>query len=525
MVTDRLVLWLGLAGGALVSLYLGFALEWDLLNYHLYNPHALWAGRLDIDLAPAQMQSFLNPALHLPYYALFRGVHSAAAVLVVGAVQGAQLYLLFRIAQELAGPDGLARGVALALAMLGLLGPIFLNQLGGAQGDTLLSLPVLAALLILLREGREAGPTRTFRSGLAAGALLGAAIALKLTMATYGLALPLAALLTTGGARRWRLLGGLVLGGLIGVAALGGPWFAWLWLNWDSPLFPYFNDLFRSEWIGEQSYRDLRFMPQSIAEWLFYPWYWLAEPLRVWEYRFRDLRLPLLFAFAVLLPWVFSRRARSASPGLAMTWLFVVISYLLWLRLFSIYRYLSVIEMLAPLLLLVTAVAVIRYRRTAAVMLGLLLVTQVLVKYDRREPEWAFQFETPTALAALPSGAMVLIDGYEPVAYAALWLPDDVPLVRLRANFMPNGEPFSRIETEAWRRAAAHAGPLYLLLPREGSDAGFLEPDMQRLGRRLDRSACQPAFAEDGLQQRVGLELCLLDPLSPAPGDGESSGR
>src|SRR5918995_7474534 len=60
--------------------------NWDLRNYHLYDPHAWVTGRLLIDIAPAQLQTWHNPMLDLPLYWLVRsglGIHAAGAWLTL----------------------------------------------------------------------------------------------------------------------------------------------------------------------------------------------------------------------------------------------------------------------------------------------------------------------------------------------------------------------------------------------------------------------------------------------------------
>src|SRR6266571_3367462 len=58
-----------LAAAAAGSLLLGQDANWDLQNYHYYNPWAWWHGRtFTKDLAAAQIQTFHNPLLDLPFY-------------------------------------------------------------------------------------------------------------------------------------------------------------------------------------------------------------------------------------------------------------------------------------------------------------------------------------------------------------------------------------------------------------------------------------------------------------------------
>src|SRR5205814_4678725 len=53
--------------GALASVFLGQDANWDLRNYHLYNGYAALHGRFPADLAPANLQSWINPTLDIPY--------------------------------------------------------------------------------------------------------------------------------------------------------------------------------------------------------------------------------------------------------------------------------------------------------------------------------------------------------------------------------------------------------------------------------------------------------------------------
>src|SRR5437870_527678 len=62
-----LVAFIAAAGAG--SLLLGQDANWDLQNYHYYNPWAWWHGRIFTqDLAAAQIQTFHNPLLDLPFY-------------------------------------------------------------------------------------------------------------------------------------------------------------------------------------------------------------------------------------------------------------------------------------------------------------------------------------------------------------------------------------------------------------------------------------------------------------------------
>src|ERR1700680_117782 len=57
-----------LGAGVLSVFVLRQDANWDLRNYHFYNAWAFAHDRLGWDLAPAQLQTFLNPLLDLPFY-------------------------------------------------------------------------------------------------------------------------------------------------------------------------------------------------------------------------------------------------------------------------------------------------------------------------------------------------------------------------------------------------------------------------------------------------------------------------
>ena len=77
--------------------------NWDLQNYHYYDPWALVHGRLlGFDVVAAQLQTFHNPALDLVFYAMIAAdwpPRVAAFVLAMPA--GIAAFFLLRIVEVL----------------------------------------------------------------------------------------------------------------------------------------------------------------------------------------------------------------------------------------------------------------------------------------------------------------------------------------------------------------------------------------------------------------------------------------
>ncbi|MGH8692439.1 MAG: glycosyltransferase family 39 protein, partial [Burkholderiales bacterium] len=228
------------------TVYAGKDVNWDLLNYHYYVPFQLLAGRLEQDFFAASAQSYLNPVGYLPFYLMVaNGWHSVVVSIVLAAVHSLSIGLLYLIARRLFAhlPPGEQTEFSVLATALGAATGVYWMTVGGTFLDPLLVPPMLAALLLLLRGDQQAG-----RRAALAGALFGAAAALKYSNAVYALAaLPLAlAMPGLAGASRLRACLAYVLGAALAVGVLAGPWFALLLREFGNPVFPLLNAWFRS---------------------------------------------------------------------------------------------------------------------------------------------------------------------------------------------------------------------------------------------------------------------------------------
>jgi hypothetical protein len=59
-----------LLAGAAYAWFAGEDTSWDWQNYHEYSAFALINGRFNEDVAPAGIQTFLNPVAYVPAYLL-----------------------------------------------------------------------------------------------------------------------------------------------------------------------------------------------------------------------------------------------------------------------------------------------------------------------------------------------------------------------------------------------------------------------------------------------------------------------
>ncbi len=118
----------------LISLILGQDANWDLKNYHFYNPYSLIKDRLNYDFNPAQKQTYFNPLPHLLFYFLVNNFHPVVVGFILGGIQGINLFLLF------------------ISSITGYLGAMNISEIGRTFNDNILSIFVLLSLFIVVKE-------------------------------------------------------------------------------------------------------------------------------------------------------------------------------------------------------------------------------------------------------------------------------------------------------------------------------------------------------------------------------------
>jgi hypothetical protein len=474
-----------------LALRAGKDLNWDLLNYHFYNAWAFVDGRDDV--APAQAQSYFNPLLDLPLYYAIRNLAPWLVAVLYATVQSINAELIRRLALHVLPAHWPRHLLAVCLGLMVLAGAIFRGEVGGAMGDTLVSLPLLAGVLHLVRA-----ETPRPRTALIAGLCAGCAAGLKLTMLLYALGFGLATVVLDSRPllQRWRYPLWFGIGALVGFLALDGWWMLRIEHAFSNPLFPFYNDIFHSPLAPPELHNDTRFRPHGFVEALLYPIAWTLHPQRVTDTgRFFDLRLPLLFALSLI------RAGRSLGRGspkpLDRRALYILVgcatSYVLWLGAFGYFRYAAVLEMLAPLLIAVLVLpGLVPTRRTGAVLvvLTVLLVLPVIPLREARG-DWSapyFGIVLPPEVAHADPNALVLVGGTAPLAFVLPQLAPSQRFVRVQSNFMGQ-DSVTGLDAHARDIVARHHGALFALVA--GNEMVDMDPVLARYGlRRGDVRDC-----------------------------------
>jgi hypothetical protein len=358
-----------------------------------------------------------------------------------------------------------------------------------------------------------------------AGALLGLASGLKWTFFVYAVGATLALIVLWPRLRLDRksfLWFGV--GGMLGYLPFGGYWNWVLWSNYGNLFFPYWNRYFQSSYGLQSNYRDLRFLPDSLAEAVTYPFRWFLGIPTV-EESFRDARYALLFVLiAIVLAAALGRAVgkriarrwfqpaaecddRDASSHLArpeptlFLLAFFLFSFALWMYLFAIQRYLSPLGLISGLMLLLAldcvpsrALGWVLPARPARLAAFVALAFFSLFWMQGNFSSWRVPYGTgwfglgvPAELKQ-PNSLLILLGG-EPTSFVIAYLPQTVRVVRLVDSTVPLDGAETALSRRAEEIISRHTGPIRTLAaePLRDSDLAYLK----RFGLTL-----QPACVE-----------------------------
>ena len=481
---------------------LGKDTSWDFRNYHWYAPYAFLNHRQALDVVVAHQASYYNPFLDIPFYWLAIHTHAWIALGVLGAVQGVNVVPLYLIARE--GLTIADREIgAAALTLLGQAGALTLSMFGTSYYDNVMSVFVLSglAILILNREALRAGPpARAAVIAGVAGFITGCAFGLKLPEVPFCIGFA-AALLALGGSLKQqsvRLIAGGV-GGALGFLLFSAWWMLHIRALTGNPLFPYFNDYWRSPLALASAYRDMRFIPTHFWREILFPFLFSIDWHVADDLGFQDIRV--LVAYCTVIPailiWLFRRESGDVLFDKRVTlplFAFAAVGYVVWLHFFAIYRYIILFEMLAPSLI-VAAVGLYPLRRRTRYLILAALCFAVLVTARSDFLERA-PVEDPYIQVALPpipdpGKTMVLMTGDAPMGFIVPSLPHQIPVLRID-GWMVQPKDGTLLTRQMRQRVAAQlgkGGDLYLIA--DATDMGRARDALADYGLAIRWTECQ----------------------------------
>lgn len=501
-----------LAGFAAWSLVLGQDANWDIRNYHYYNAYALFTDRLNYDIAPAQVQTYFNPAVDLLPFLLIQHFPPLVFGIVLGGWHGLNLWLLFMIGRVLLLRINFPRAGVWAgfSAVVGVMGAGAVSEVGTTLHDLTLSVFILGAILLCLQSwpnfmSATEGPAKG--KLLLAGFLLGVASGLKLALAIYAVGMGVAVLVIhLGMLKRSREVLSFGAAALFGFLLAAGPWMWVLWNKYGNPFFPMYNSIFHSPYYSNENFLDRRFFPKSIYEALTFPLNFSLTEHAGCELDFNDAHIAVLYVGSIIacaylcMQFMSTQQQSPAFAGhrqrdFSVAWLciFIWVSYLIWLKTFAIYRYLICVELLSP----IAFVALVGSFGKSKTVHGWLMAALLLMAFSVQAPAWGRLpwgdsfFGTQTPSLAKPENSLVLISSTNPLAYLIPSFPSAVRFIRIESNFLNPRQ--STALTDRIKTVLAEADKdFYLLTDKSELSQGVDIVNQYLHGRAVQLGQCEP---------------------------------
>lgn len=461
-----------------LSVYLGKDLDWDLANYHYYNPFAFLNNRYDQDFWPASLNTYLNPTLDFLTYFLINTFPPRLVGFTLGAIHGMAVWLVFNIALLYLPKNINSFYIALIVTAVGAYCPQFIHGFGLFFGDITVGIFVLTSFYLIAKMLLTHQKSSLW---LFSGLLLGLGLGLKLTTAFYYASTLFSLLflyLFQQEVIRLKSILFWVIGSAVGFIITAGYWLLFLWEKFQNPLFPFFNKIFHSPYYPEINWEFTEYFPQNVWEWIFYPFFFSLNGSRV-DMFFIDLRLPILYVLFILVGLIYLfnlyKNKQNIFESIAEKWLilFFLFSYFFWELSFSILRYAVILEMLVPLLIVLLIRKIFQNPRvqnlTITTIFGTIICFVFTDVADRGT--WTddsyFGFKIPPSVHQIKNGLVLLpTKNYEFVDVWPLSLSYIIPFFPPDWRFI--GVPYPNItientSTEISKRISQHKGPLYYL--------------------------------------------------------------
>jgi hypothetical protein len=212
------------------------------------------------------------------------------------------------------------------------------------------------------------------------------AAGLKLTNTVYAVAL-YAGFYVSPGSLGKRFLNAILfgVGVLPGMAVTGGYWHYEMWRAFGNPLYPQYSAFFPNLLTHPIQVADTASRPKTLFETVFWPFIFSIDSQRVGQLQIRQIIWPVvyvLFWFWLVVSMLGKRiKGSPINAVLPSTYVIsvVMIGYLVWMKFFSIQRYLVPIEVLTPLTILVMLNQITTFQKARKIAIYTLVATTAVV--------------------------------------------------------------------------------------------------------------------------------------------------
>ena len=354
---------------------------YDLYNYHFYNGWAFLNGKTFSNYFVSGAYTFFAPLLDSLTYLQIKTFNNYPRLIFFmnGAFHGMIILIAWAVLRLfIPVKNKTDLWMTIALLLYAITGYAYTQQIGSTTHEVTCAIIFLTAFYLFIKKVFfEKKEFVWFLFGV--GGLMGGVLGLKLTIFPMCVGFGVLVLFCAATGQFKRPIKALLIisiGFLIGFGLTDGWWLYLVWQKTGNPIFPMANHIFKSPLIPAENVRDTRFLPQTVGQWLFYPFYWGNEHMTEPELKEGIYHAVIPFACAIALTGMclvgkIKERCEQAVI------LFYDVSYAVWLVLFSILRYAIVLEILSGLMIFFVIKRFKMTERIKQILAGILMMISV----------------------------------------------------------------------------------------------------------------------------------------------------
>lgn len=465
--------------GGIFTLLFGQDINFDLRNYHFYNAYSYVNDRFDYDLYPAQLQNFLNPLLDVLYYKIVVIFSDPMIVtFIMGLWYGLLAWSMFRLITLFQPQKNTL--LALSATVLSVSSAATIGQVGTTTNEmTTSALIAISFLLCCTAMKNEDNHQNSYlRLG---GFIAGITTGLKFTAASYSLAIIFGIGLFALINRRRHFISMLTnfIGmSIFGFLLTGGYWHYFLWNHFDSPIFPFYNHIFKSDYYEHVSLYVSAWRRTTLENLFLYPFQLSQIDRPKKEDYFSDPHLMIGFVTSLLLLGMagiqsiqnyISRHTvsnfKNIDPFIIVipgVWLF---GYIIWAYTHGTYRYTVFLEALSSILLILFFYQCKLSNRWVTVIMMAITVTTIhyttYLSWGRiNYGQTTFDVHPPE----IKSNSMVIMLSGDAMSYVIPFFPKEVRFAYPKCN-LNSVELKNKLQQHINETIKKWDGPLYAMAP------------------------------------------------------------
>lgn len=354
---NYIILTILLIAGSLVCAVLKAENIIDFTNYHYYIAYAFLNGSFQNYLVPGGVNTFLNPLIELPLYFFIKYFNDYPSLVYAlqGIWYGLSLICLYKICILFITPKSIKELVLIFLILaLATFRQAVWIQIGTSTNEMPMLFFGLCGMYILF-DLLKNPQTKSIKRFILAGFILGVGLGLKQTSLHVCIASGLMLIICYKQLQNpISCIFCFTFGGIAGFLMING-YFMWnLYSEYGSPFFPFFNNIFKSEYAPTIPFQDTRTSFKLYH--VFVPYFFYVAQNALCAFDLRDYMF--VFGYAVLVIYfciaIYNKclKHKNISDSLLFALaVFLICDWFAWGFLFYTLRYLIVYSALIPLFL------------------------------------------------------------------------------------------------------------------------------------------------------------------------------